>query len=464
MTIPQTEQFDAVIIGAGQAGKPLAAKLTGEGLKTALIERYLVGGSCINYGCTPTKAMIASAKTARVIAESRTMGIEAGKPGVNFSRIIERKEDIVGRFRGSIEKSFDENDRLTLIYGEASFSDMKLISVKDNDGTSRRIAADKIFINTGASPAIPDIPGLREIPTFDSTSMQNLLSIPKNLIILGGGYIALEFGQMFRRFGSEVTIIEPGDQLVSREDEDVASEIKKILEDEGIKIHLNANIKNTTRSSEGVTLTGDIAGEEKSLEGSSLMIATGRAPNTHTLNLQNTGVETDEKGFIRVNDYLETSQPGIYALGDVKGGPAFTHISYDDFRIVSDRLFNGGSHSMKDRPVPYVIFIDPQLGRVGLNEKMAKKQGVKYKAAKMPMSSAARAIETGETKGLMKVLIDAENDQILGASILAAEGGEILATLQTAMMGNLPYTAIRDGVYAHPTYVESLNNLFASVE
>lgn len=459
------EQFDAVIIGVGQAGKPLSAALAQKGWRTAIIERRYVGGTCINYGCTPTKTLLASAEMAFQARRSAEYGIETASVQVDFKAVIERKNRIVEQFRQGIEKTLTNTENLTLIGGEARFVGTKQLAVSLPDGGKRKLTADHIFIDCGTHAKTPDLPGLDTVPWLTSTTLMDAAELPKNLLILGGGYIGVEFSQMFRRFGSDVTIIERGDQLLAREDKDIAEALTTILTDEGIRVMTNTAVEQVSKGAAGeVTLQLKTDNGPVRLTGTHLLVVTGTTPNTATLDLQATGVTTDEHGFIQVNDRLESSQPGIYALGDVKGGPAFTHISYDDYRVVNQNLLEGGKASIADRPVPYTVFTDPQLGRVGLSEQEARQQGKSIKVATMPMTSVARAIETGRTEGLMKVIIDADTDQIIGAAILGVEGGEIMSMLQIAMMGNVTYPRLRDAIFAHPTLAESLNNLFSKVE
>jgi pyruvate/2-oxoglutarate dehydrogenase complex dihydrolipoamide dehydrogenase (E3) component len=312
---------------------------------------------------------------------------------------------------------------------------------------------------------MPSVSGLDDVSVLDSTSIMELDEVPKHLLVVGGGYIGLEFGQMFRRFGSQVTIMQRRGQLLPREDADAAEEIAEILRQDGIEVLLETEPVRVSSADDGrITLTVRTPDGERTLAGSHLLVAAGRVPNTDCLNLSSTGIETDERGFIPVNDRLETVVPGVYAVGDIKGGPAFTHISYDDYRVLRANLLDGGDASIAGRPVPYGVFIDPQLGRVGLTEKEAQGQGLKYRVAKIPMSWVARALEADETRGLMKAIVDAETDQILGAAILGIEGTEVVTVLQMAMMGGVPYTALRDGVFAHPALSESLNNLFMAMD
>lgn len=465
MSQSSPESFDAIIIGVGQAGKPLALELAQKGWKTAVVERQHVGGSCINYGCTPTKSLVASAQVAHLARRSRDYGIKTGNVEVDYPAVKQRKDQIVEQFRGGIEKSFEKAEHLTLIRGEACFTGSKRVTVALNKGGSRTLTADHIFIDTGTSPRKPDIAGLDKVPWLTSTTLMELEELPEHLLIVGGGYIGLEFGQMFRRFGSKITLIERGQQLLSREDEDIAGEIAKFLSDEGIDIRLNTTIERVSQNRSGsIRLSLKTGDETHQLSGSHLLIAIGTTPNTGVLKLEAAGIDTDEHGYIRVNERLETNQPGIYALGDVKGGPAFTHISYDDYRIIRQNLLEGGNAAISNRPVPYTVFTDPQLGRIGLSEREAREQGRHVKIASIPMTYVARAIETSQSRGLMKAIVDADTGQILGAAVLGLEGGELMAMLQIAMMGQVPYIQLRDAVFAHPTLAESLNTLFSEVD
>jgi pyruvate/2-oxoglutarate dehydrogenase complex dihydrolipoamide dehydrogenase (E3) component len=460
----EAEKFDAIIIGSGQAGIPLAKALANKKWKTALVERYLVGGCCINYGCTPSKTMAASSELINLVNKSGEFGIHTPEIKINLKEIINRKREIVKSFRESGEKGIEETENLELIRGEAKFIDKKTIEITSGENKTRRIKARKIFINTGGKPFIPAIEGIDKVDYLDSTSIMELEEKPEHLVVLGGGYIGLEFGQMFRRFGSRVTIIQRGSQLLSREDEDVAEEVQKILSDEGIKILLNTKVNSVSKSDKRIKLNLSSDGKENIIACSHLLVAVGRIPNTKSLNPEAAGIKTDERGYIKVKSKLETNVKGIYALGDVKGGPAFTHISYDDFRIIRDNLFKKKNKTIKNRLVPYTVFIDPQLGRVGITEKEAKQKKINYKVAKMPMNYIARAIEVNQTKGFMKAIVDADSKKILGCAILGIEGGELASMIQIAMMGNLKYTALKEGIFTHPTLAESLNNLFSEVE
>lgn len=455
--------YDAIVIGAGQAGGPLSTALARSGRKTALIERVHVGGTCINEGCTPTKTMVASGRVAYLAKRGADYGVETGPVTVDMSIVRKRKRDIVESFRGGSERRIKSTEGLDLLMGEARFTAPHTLEVFLNDGEVRELTADMIFINVGDRPA--KLAGLEHIPTLDSTSIMELDVVPQHLLVLGGGYIGLEFGQMFRRFGSQVTIIQRGAQLLSREDDDVAEAVGDILREDGIEVLLKTTLLHAEQQGDdSIQLTVLTPQGERILTGSHVLAASGRVPNSDWLNVAAAGLKTDKQGKIVVNDRLETNVPGIYALGDVKGGPAFTHISYDDFRIIRTNLLEGGDASIKNRLVPYTVFIDPQLGRVGLSETEARAQGRNIKVAKMPMSYVARALEVDEPRGFMKAVVDAESGQILGCAVLGIEGGEIMSQLQIAMMGKLPYTVLRDAVFAHPTLAESLNNLFSSLD
>ena len=457
--------FDAIIIGAGQNGPPLATALAEAGQQVALVERKHVGGSCINTGCTPTKTMIASARIAHLVGRAKDFGVNAAFKSVDFQKVIDRKQGIVESFREGSKKKLLETRGLTLFEGEANFAGKKELEVKLSNGEKEYIKSGTIVINTGTVPNMPPIPGLDDAGPLDSASIMELDELPRHLLIIGGGYIGVEFGQMFRRFGSEVTIIQRGEHLLPREDSDVAEEVAKILGEEGLEIILKADTKEIEKPApDKIILTVEAGGESRKIEGSHLLVATGRVPDTEVLNLESTGIKIDERGFIPVNERLETAVPGIFATGDVNGGPAFTHISYDDFRILKRNLLEGGNASTTGRPLPYVVFIDPQLGRIGLTEKAAKEIGHEYLVAKMPVGWVARAIETDETGGLMKVIVDTETGRILGAAVLCVEGGELMALLQVAMMGDLHYTVLRDAIFSHPTFSEAMNTLFGMIE
>ena len=462
--MPESTHFDAIVIGSGQGGNPLAKALSDKGKRTAMIERANIGGTCINTGCTPTKTMVASAEVAYLARRGKDYGVHTGEISVDMAIVRERKRNIVKQWREGSENSLKRAKLVELIRGQASFVGPKQINVRLNEGGERTLTADWIFLNTGLSTSKPPLEGLDTVPWLDNASIMELDTLPQHLIVLGGGYVGLEFAQMFQRFGSHVTVIQRDNQLLPTEDTDVVDEITKFLREDGMEVLLNASAESVTSSGKAITLTVKQDGATKTIEGTHLLIATGRHPNTADLNLPAAGITTDKHGFIPVNDKLETTVPGIYAIGDVKGGPAFTHISYDDFRIHRDNLLEGGNASIANRVFPYCVFLDPQLGRIGLSEKEAAQQGKKVRIARIPMTSVARAVETDRSRGFMKALVDPETDQILGAAILAEEGGELMAMIQIAMMGKLKYTALREADLAHPTLAESLNTLFSNFQ
>ena len=462
MTNPQ--QFDAIVIGSGQGGTPLSMALAGAGMRTALVERKHIGGTCINEGCTPTKTMVASGRVAYLTRRAPDYGVHTGPVSVDMAKVRKRKRDIVDSFRNGSQSRIEKTANLELIFGDASFSGSKTVSVRLPDGGYRTLSARYIFINAGTRASRPKLDGLDDVPFLDNASIMELDAVPDHLLILGGGYIGLEFGQLFRRLGSRVTIVQSARQLLMGEDPDIAEEVAHILQQDGVDVRLNSKATHVEQSGTNIRLQALSEHASTTLDGSHLLVATGRAANSDTLNLAAAGVQTSDRGFIQVNDRLETTAEGVYALGDIKGGPAFTHISYDDFRIIRSNLIEKKTASTKNRQVPYTLFIDPQLGRVGLTESEARKQGRSIRVAKLPMTHVARALEVDETRGFMKAVVDAESNQILGAAILGLEGGEVMAALEIAMMGKLPYTALRDGTFAHPTLVESLNNLFMAMD
>ena len=463
--MPSIKPYDAIIIGTGQSGKPLAITLANAGWKTAVIEREHVGGTCVNVGCTPTKTMVASARIAYLARQAARYGVNLGEVSVDMAKVYARKQGIVESFRKGGQDRLQGTPSLELIFGVAQFKNPHTVEVRLNAGGTREMTADKIVINTGGSPALPPLPGLREAQPLNSSSIMELQVLPEHLLVLGGSYIGLEFAQMFRRFGSRVSIIHREDRLINREDPDISEEVQKILREDGIEILLSAQVLGISRQSNGlVEVTVETPVGKQRITGSHLLAALGRVPNTADLNLAATGVEIDKLAFIRVNNKLETNVPGIYAIGDVKGGPAFTHISYDDFRILRANWLENGNATVDGRLVPNTMFIDPQLASVGLNETQARVQKRKYRVAKLPMTYVARAIEMGETRGFMKAIVDADTGRILGCTVLGVEGGEIMAVLEMAMIGGVHYAKIKEGIFAHPTLAESLNNLFLAMD
>ena len=456
----ESDRFQAIVIGSGQGGTPLCIALANAGLRTALVEREHVGGTCVNEGCTPTKTMVASGRVAYLARRGAEYGVLTGDIRVDMQRVRQRKREIVNSFRDGNQGRIEETANLELIFGEASFTAPKSVLVRLKGGGERALTGERIFINAGDRPAVPALEGLKNVPFLNSASVMELDTVPEHLLVLGGGYVGLEFGQMFRRFGSRVTMVQSGGRLLGREDADVADEVAAIMRQDGIELLLNTTATRVDKAGEQVRLTVPGGDGSRMIEGSHLLVATGRVPNSDSLNLPAAGIATDNRGFIEVNGKLETNVSGIFALGDIKGGPAFTHISYDDFRILRTNLIEHGEATTEGRLVPYTVFIDPQLGRVGLSEAEARKQNKKIRIAKMPMTSVARALEIDETRGFMKAIVDAGSGQILGAAVLGVEGGEIMSMLELAMMGGLPYTFLRDAIFAHPTLAESLNNLF----
>ncbi|MFY9559814.1 MAG: mercuric reductase [Terriglobales bacterium] len=451
--------YDAIIIGTGQAGSPLAFALADHGWTVALVEKGNLGGTCINTGCTPTKTMVHRAQVAHYARNAARWGVLAREVGVDLPKIVAQKNQVVQGSRDGQQKNIDRRPNVRLYRGKAQFTGPHQIKVGDEALESQRI-----FINTGGRAAIPPIPGLDTIRYLTNESIMDLTALPEHLVVLGGGYIGLEFGQMFARFGSRVTVIHSSGQIVPREDPEVAAELHKTLESEGVHFLLNARTTRAQEEDKAIVLTMEQAGGTSTVSGSHLLVATGRRPNTDELGLDKAGIETSKDGSIRVNSKLETNVPGVWALGDVKGGPAFTHISYNDFQIVYANLIEGKNLSIDQRIVPYCVFTDPQLGGVGLTEKEARAQGYQLKIGKVPMSGVARARERDETAGLMKLIVDASNDRILGATILSTDGGETVHVLYTLMLAGLPYTLLKGAVYIHPTLAEGLFFLMDDVK
>lgn len=459
------ETHDVIIIGAGQGGGPLASAFAAAGRRTALVERKWPGGTCVNVGCTPTKTMIASGRVAYLARRGADYGVHTGAVTVDMATVRRRKRDVVESFRAGSEKRIRGTEGLDYIEGDARFTGERELAVALNDGGTRELAAGTIVLDLGERPRALDADNPDGVTIHDSTSILELDEVPGHLVVIGGGPVALEFGQLFRRLGAGVTVVHRGDQLLSREDPDIAAALQEVLEEDGIAIELNAEPVAVARRGDEVEVTiRRKGGDEEAIRATHVLAAIGRVPNTDSLDAGKTGLTLDRRGYIETDERLETKVPGIYAIGDVRPGPKFTHISYDDYRILKANLIDGGGRTTADRQVPCVTYTDPQLGRVGLSEREAREQGVRYKVATLPMSSVARAIETDETRGVMKALVDPETGRILGAAVLGVEGGEIMSMLEIAMMGDVPYTSLRDGVFAHPSLSESLNNLFASLK
>jgi pyruvate/2-oxoglutarate dehydrogenase complex dihydrolipoamide dehydrogenase (E3) component len=454
------EQVEVLILGSGQGGKLLAWHMARSGRRTAVIERRWIGGSCPNIACMPSKNEIWSAKVAHLAHHAGQFGTMAGPVETDMAAVRQRKRDMVNR---EIELHL-RNYRTSgteLIMGSGHFVAPKAVEVHLNDGGTRLLAADRIFLNLGTHPAIPDIPGLEAARPLTHIEALELDYLPTHLLVFGGGYVGLEMAQAFRRFGSRVTVIEPGPRIMGREDPEVADELRGILSTEGIQFHVAAEILRVSgRSGEAVTVSVRTTSGERTIEGSDIMVATGRIPNTDRVGLDVAGVDLDDRGYIRVNERLETSAPDVWAIGECAGSPQFTHISVDDFRIIRDNLA-GGSRSTRDRQVPYCMFTDPPLARVGLSESEARARGMAVRVARLPMSAVLRTEATDEKQGFMKALVDAD-DLIVGFTMIGSEAGEVMAAVQTAMLAKLPYPHLRDAVISHLTMAEGLGPLFAN--
>ena len=450
--------WDALVIGSGQAGVPLAVALAKAGRRTAIVERGDVGGTCINVGCTPTKTLVASARVASLVGRAREFGVDVPRGHANWPVVREREQAVVKQFREGGERRLRDGG-VTLLPGEARFVGPRQLRVTARDGGVEEHSAPLVVLNTGVRPRQPGLPGLDSVGALDSSSILTVGEFPSRLLVLGGGYIALELGQVFRRLGAEVTLIEMSKRLAGREDEEISRGLEELVRAEGIALHLGATAARTGRTAAGIRLEleGGVV-----LEGTHLLVAVGRTPNTDALDCPAGKIALDDRGFIRVDDQLKTSAEGVYALGDVTGAPQFTHVSYDDYRVLRAELLGGPPRSRVGRLIPYTLFTDPQLGRVGLTEAEARARGLPIKVARLPMTSVARAIEAGETRGVLRAVVHAQTDRILGFSALGFEGGELASVVQTGMLGDLPWTVLRDAIYPHPGLAESLNNLFDS--
>ncbi|MCF4100794.1 FAD-containing oxidoreductase [Gillisia sp. M10.2A] len=453
-----TFDFDAIIIGTGQAGTPLAASMAKNGLKVGIIEKSQVGGTCVNNGCTPTKAYVANARRAYIAKNSSDMGVKInGDVTIDLKQIKQRKEDIISESRSSIKEMLESNENITLINGKATFIDGNSIAVNNTTYT-----AEKIYINVGGRPRIPE--GFNGVDYLTNETILQLEEIPEHLIVVGGGYIGLEFGQMFRRFGSKITILDRGSKLLKHEDDDMAQEIANIFKKEQIHIRLNSKCISAKKSGKGIEVNVDCAEGSPSITGSHLLLATGRIPNTSDLGLDKIGVDTDERGYIKVNNSLQTTLDNIWALGDCNGQGGFTHTSYNDFQIVNSHLFEEKKRFLSDRILCYAAFIDPPIARVGLNEEDIRRKGIKAKLAKKPMSEIARAKEKGETQGLLKIFVEEETNKFLGASFLGTGADEYVHTIIDMMYAGASYTALRDAVHIHPTVSELIPTMLEKLE
>ena len=453
--------FDAIVIGSGQAGPFLATRLAGAGMKTALIEREHLGGTCVNDGCIPTKTLLASARTAHVARRAALYGVNVGGPvTVDMAAVKARKDRIVGQSVDSLSKWLHETENLTLIWGHARFAGPHSVQVGE-----QVYEAPKIFINVGGHAVLPDWPGLRNVPVLTNTTMMGLDTLPEHLVVIGGSYIGLEFAQMYRRFGSKVTVVEQGDRLIAREDADVSHEIQAVLEREGVKFHLSVPCAKVTSTNGGarirLALTSGRTAYE--LEASHVLAAVGRRPNTADLGLDRAGIATDGRGYIKVDDQLRTTAAGVWALGDVNGRGAFTHTAYNDHEIVVANLFDEEPRRVSDRIPAYALFTDPPLGRVGMTEAEARASGRRVLAGLMPMSRVGRAKERGETQGFMKVVVDADSERILGAALLCIEGDEIVHSLLDVMAAGASYKVIQRAMHIHPTVSELIPTLLGKL-
>jgi pyruvate/2-oxoglutarate dehydrogenase complex dihydrolipoamide dehydrogenase (E3) component len=462
MNMSQPELYEDLVLGSGAGGKLLAWHLARSGRRTAVVERRWIGGSCPNVACLPSKNEIWSAKVADLLHYGAQFGTGSGHFAVDMAKVLQRKRNMVD---GLVAMHLDhyEASGAELIMGAGRFVAPKTLEVQLNDGGTRILAGDRVFLNLGTHATIPPIPGLAEARPLTHIEVLEMGHLPEHLIVIGGGYVGLEFSQAYRRFGSRVTLLERGPQLLSREDPDVANEIRQVLGGEEIEILLATDVLSVEgRSGEGVRLRVRTAAGERTIDGSDVLTATGRTPNTAGIGLEMAGVELDSRGYINVTDRLETSALNVWAIGECAGSPQFTHVSENDFQIIRDNLA-GGNRSTHDRLVPYCLFTDPPLARVGLNEREARQRGVAVRVARLPMSNVLRTRTLGETRGFMKVLIEERGDHILGFTMIGPEAGEVMAAVQTAILGGLPHTLLRDAIFAHPTMAEGLNALFAAV-
>ena len=451
--------FDAIIIGTGQAGPPLAQRLSAAGMSVAIIERHKFGGTCVNTGCIPTKTLIASAYAAHVAGRGAEYGFANGDVRVDMKRVKARKDEVSGRSTKGVEQSLRELKNCTVIEGHAQFQSPHEVIVNDEI-----LQADKIFINVGGRASVPPIKGINDVPFLTNSSMMDVDFLPEHLIIVGGSYVGLEFAQMYRRFGSEVTIVEMGARLIAREDEDVSEAVREILENEGIEVRLNAKCISLAKSDRQIAVGVDCEQGPPDVLGTHVLLAVGRTPNTSDLGLERAGIKTDKRGYIIVDDELQTNVPGVWALGDCNGRGAFTHTAYNDYEIVADNLLNSDHRRVSDRITAYALYIDPPLGRCGMTDAEIRKSGRGTLVAKYPMIRVSRAFEKGETQGFMKVCVDAETKQILGAAILGTGGDEVIHVLLDVMYAKAPYTVVQRAMHIHPTVSEYLPTILSKLE
>ena len=458
----QAERFEILVLGSGTGGKLLAWHMARAGRRTAVVERRWIGGSCPNINCLPSKNEIWSAKVASLVRRGAEFGAKTGRVAIDMATVRDRKRSMVDHQIAAHLRNYKESGT-ELIMGSGRFVAPKTLEVQLNDGGTPLLIGDRVFINVGTHAAIPGVPGLEAAQPLTNIEALELDHVPRHLIVVGGGYVGLEFAQAYRRFGSRVTIIEHGPQMMAREDPDVSEELQRILSGEGIQFLVGAKIVRVDgRSGTKVSLVVRTRSGEQEVAGSDILVAAGRIPNTADIGLDKTGVELNAHGFVRVNERLETSAPDVWAIGECAGSPQFTHVSEDDFRIIRDNLA-GGTRSARDRLIPYCMFTDPPLARVGLSEVDAQRQGIDVRVARLPISSVLRAQTTGETQGFMKALVAAHHDRILGFTMIGPEAGEVVATVQAVMLAKLPYSTLRDAVLAHPTMAEGLGPLLSNV-
>jgi pyruvate/2-oxoglutarate dehydrogenase complex dihydrolipoamide dehydrogenase (E3) component len=461
--MPQSDRYQCLVLGSGNGGMILAWHLARSGKRTAVVERRYIGGSCHNVNCLPSKNEIWSAKVADLIHHAGNFGAKTGTVTIDMAAVRQRKRAMVEDLK---RLTLDEyrGSGAELIMGTARFTAPKTLQVELNDGGTRVLTGEQVFVNLGTRASMPSVPGIQAARPLTNVEALELDHLPEHLIVLGGGYVGLEMAQAFRRFGSRVSIIEQGPQIAGREDADVAAELQRILQAQGIAILVGTVVDRVERSSSGIVtaVVRNSAGERR-VEGSDILVAVGRTPNTQGVGLEAAGIELDARGFVRVNERLETSAPGVWAIGDCcAGNPQFTHVSFDDFRIIRDNLA-GGNRTRQDRLIPYCVFTDPQIAHIGLSERDAQQQSIRYRLARLPMSAVLRTLTTGEKDGFMKALVSTTDDRILGFTMIGAEAGEVLAAVQTAMLAGAPYTVLRDAVIAHPTHSEGLGALFSGV-
>ncbi|MBV9317892.1 MAG: FAD-containing oxidoreductase [Gammaproteobacteria bacterium] len=452
------DRYDAIIIGTGQAGPSLAARLADAGMQVAVIERGHFGGTCVNNGCTPTKTLIASAEVAHLARRAADYGLDTGPVKIDMRRVKARKDALIERYRSSLEKWLATHRNVTVYRGQAHFTGERALEVG-----AEKLSAERVFIDVGGRPSVPDLPGVREVRFLTSESMMDVDFVPEHLVVVGGSYVGLEFAQMYRRFGSQVSVIEMGPRLIGREDEEVSDAIRDILAAEGIEVRVNAKCIALESAPQGVRVKVDCSTGVPGVTGTHVLLAVGRVPNTEALGLHEAGIDTDERGYIEVDDTLETSASNVYALGDCNGRGAFTHTAYNDYEIVADNLLKGAHRKVTDRIPIYALFTDPPLGRVGKSEAQARREGHELLIGRMPMSDVARAREKGATQGFMKVIIDARSQQILGAAVLGVGGDEVVHSLVDAMYGHLPYTVVQHGVRIHPTVSELIPTMLGEL-